>query len=172
MPVLRVQPYEDIGTPAILVNADRDGMRMFQSAVRSAHESGEATFSFDGITHHLVRQDGAADIEVGPHTVVWRFDDAKLVEMLELIPPLVDIPGPGHQYVDYIKSPVETLVLSVDEGVGRAPYGEFPQLLPAPRSVESQQQATPSVEAAPREASPEPDSPPSLPTGQAGNEPA
>jgi hypothetical protein len=172
MAVLRVQPYEDIGTPAILVNADRDGMRMFQSAVRSAHETGEATFDFGGITHHFLRQDGAADIEVGSHTVVWRFDDAKLVEMLDLIPPLVDIPGPGHQYVDDIKSPVETLVLSVDEGLGAAPYGEFSQLLSAPRSVESQQQATSSGEAGPQDANPEPDSSSSLPTGQAGNEPA
>ena len=156
--------------PAILVNADRDGMRMFQSAVRSAHKNGEATFSFDGITHHLVRQGGAADIERGPHTVVWRFDDAKLVEMLDLIRPLVDIPGPGHQYVDDIKSPVETLVLSVDESVALAPYGEFPQLPPAPPSVESQRQPTHSVEAAPRAASPAADSPPSLPTGPARNE--
>jgi hypothetical protein len=98
MAKLRVQPFEDIGTPVILVNADREGMRLFQSAVRSAHESGEASFQFDGITHHLARQDGTADVELGPQEVVWRFDDSKLVEMLELIPPLVDIPGPGHQY--------------------------------------------------------------------------
>lgn len=142
MAVLRIQPYEDIGTPAILINADRDGMRMFQSAVRSAHESGEAFFEFDAIKHHIVRQDGAADIEIGPHTVLWRFDDAKLVEILDLIPPLVDIPGPGHQYVDYIKSPVETLVLAVDEYVGHAPFGEFPELLPAPRSAEPHQPTT------------------------------
>ena len=131
MAVLSVQPFEDIGTPAILANADRDGMRLFQSAVRSAHESGEATFEFNAVTHHVVRQHDAADIEFGPHTVVWRFDDAKLVEMLDLIPPLIDLPGPGHQYVDYIKSPVETLVLSVDEYVGHAPFGEFSALLPS-----------------------------------------
>jgi hypothetical protein len=65
-----------MGDPAILVNAYRDGMRLFQSAVRSAHESGEATFEFDAIMHHVVRQEGAADIEVGAQTVVWRFDDA------------------------------------------------------------------------------------------------
>jgi len=138
MAVLRVQPFEDIGTPAILVNADRDGMRLFQSAVRSAHEGGEATFEFNAVRHHLVRQDDAADIELGPHTVVWRFDDAKLIEMLDLITPLIDLPGPGHQYVDYIKSPVETLVLSVDEYLDHAPFGEFPQLLPVTTSEEPQ----------------------------------
>jgi hypothetical protein len=147
MAVLRVQLFEDIGTPAILVNADREGMLLFQSAVRSAHESGEATIEFNAIKHHVVRQDAAADIEVGPHTVVWRFDDAKLVEMLDLIPPLVDIPGPGHQYVDYIKSPAEVLVLSVDEYLGHAPFGEFPQLLPVPPSEEPQGLSAFSVEA-------------------------
>ena len=133
MAKLRVQPFEDIGTPAILLNADRDGIRIFQSAVRSAHESGEATFEFDGIKHHLVRQDGAADLELGPQTVVWRFDDTKLVEMLDLIPPMVDTPGGGHQYIDDLKSPVEVLVLSVDEYKGPLNYGEFSQLYPSPR---------------------------------------
>jgi hypothetical protein len=132
MAAFRVQPFEDIGVPAILVNADRDGMRMFQSAVRSAHEDGAATFESDAIKHQIVRQDGAADIELQSHTVVWRFDDARLVEMLNLIEPLVDIEGPGHQYVDDLNSPVETLVLSVDEYIHAAPFGEFPQLLPVP----------------------------------------
>ena len=51
MAKFRVQPFEDIGIPAILVNADRDGMRMFQSAVQSAHEDGAAAFEFDAIKH-------------------------------------------------------------------------------------------------------------------------
>ena len=135
--VFRVQPFEDIGVPAILVNADRDGMRMFQSAVRSAHEDGAARFEFDGIKHYVVRQDGAADIDLGSQTVVWRFDDAKLVEMLNLIEPLIDIEKPAHQYLDDLISPVETLVLSVDEYIAGAPFGEFPQLMPA-HPVESQ----------------------------------
>ncbi len=132
MAKLRVQPFEDIGDPAILVNADRDGMRLFQAAVRSAHEGGAATFEFDAIKHHVVRQEGAADIELGPQTVVWRFDDAKLVEMLDLIAPMVDTPGAGHQYVDHLRSPVDLLVLSVDEYKGRLNYGEFSQLYPQP----------------------------------------
>ena len=138
MAAFRVQPFEDIGVPAILVNADRDGMRMFQSAVRSAHEDGTATFEFDAIKHYIVRQDGAADIELAPQTVVWRFDDARLVEMLNLMEPLVDIEKPGHQYLDDLNSPVEILVLSVDEYIHAAPFGEFPQLSPAVPTVESQ----------------------------------
>lgn len=100
MAVFRVQPFEDIGVPAILVNADRDGMRMFQSAMRSAHQDGTASFEFDAIKHYIVRQDGAADIELKSQTVMWRFDDARLLEILNLIEPLVDTEKPGHQYVD------------------------------------------------------------------------
>ena len=137
MAVFRVQPFEDIGVPAILVNADRDGMRMFQSAVRSAHEDGAASFEFDAIKHCIVRQHGSADIELESQTVMWRFDDTRLVEILNLIEPLVDSEKPGHQYVDDLNSPVETLVLSVDEYTHAAPFGEFPQLSPVPPSANS-----------------------------------
>jgi hypothetical protein len=130
MAKLRVEPFEDIGDPAILLNADHDGIRMFQSAVLLAHDNGVATFEFDGITHQVVRQHGAADIELGRQTVVWRFDDAKLAEMLDLMVPMVDLPGPGHQYVD-LNSPVEVLVLSVDEYKRPLSYGQFSQLYPA-----------------------------------------
>lgn len=69
-------PNFNWGDDVVLVGADRDGMRMFQSAVRSAHEAGAATFEFDAVKHYIVRQDGAADIDLGSQTVVWRFDDA------------------------------------------------------------------------------------------------
>ena len=131
MAKLRLQPFEDMGDPAILLNTDQDGIRIFQSAVRRAHESGEATFEFDGIKHQVVREDGAADIELGPQTVVWRFDDAKLLEMLDL---MMNSNSPGHQYVDDLKSPVELLVLSHHEYKGPLNYGEFSQLYPGRRS--------------------------------------
>ena len=107
-------------------------MRMFQSAVRSAHDAGAASFAFDAIKHRVVRQDGAADIELGSQNVVWRFDDAKLVEMLNLIEPLVDTEGPGHQYVDDLNSPAETLILSVDEYTHGGPFAVFPHGEPVP----------------------------------------
>ncbi len=102
MAIFRVGYFSDFdwGDDVVLVGADRDGMRMFQSAVRSAHVDGAASFEFDAIKHYVVRQNGAADIELGSQTTVWRFDDAKLVEMLNLIEPLVDGHRPGHQYVD------------------------------------------------------------------------
>lgn len=129
MAKLRVEPFEDIGVPAILLNTDQDGIRIFQCAVQQAHHNGEATFEFDGITHHVVREDDAADVEIGPRRVTWRFDDAVLAEMLDLMVPMVNNTTPGHQYVD-LKSPVEVLVLSHDEYTGTLYYGGFPQLYP------------------------------------------
>jgi hypothetical protein len=61
-----LNPFEDMGDPAILLNTDRDGIRIFQSVVRRAYESGTATFEHDGVKHEVVREDGAADIELGP----------------------------------------------------------------------------------------------------------
>jgi hypothetical protein len=123
----------DEGYDAVLVGADREGIRMLQSAVRSAHDNGTASFEFDTITHHIVRQDGAADIELGPQTVVWRFGDAQLIEMLDLIEPLVDIIKPAHNYLD-LNSPAETLILSVDEYTEGVPFSEFPHGEPVPPS--------------------------------------
>jgi hypothetical protein len=134
----------DDGYDAVLVGADRDGMRMLQSAVRSAHVDGAASFEFNAIKHHIVRQDGAADIELGPQTVVWRFDDAQLAEMLDLIEPLVEIIKPAHNYLD-LNSPAETLILSVDEYTRGNLFSVFPHGEPVPPS-------------------------PSAPAGQAGTE--
>jgi hypothetical protein len=126
---LRVEPFEDIGVPAILLNTDLDGIRMFDAAVQQAHDNGEATFEFDGITHHVVREDDAADVEIGPRRVTWRFDDATLAEMLDLMAPMVNNTTPGHQYVD-LKSPVEVLVMSHDEYKSPLNYGKFSELYP------------------------------------------
>lgn len=171
MAKLRAQPFEDIGDPAILLNTDRDGIRIFQSAVRSAHESGEATFEFDGIKHQVLREDCAADVELGSQTVVWRFDDAKLLELLELMVAMVNSNRPGHQYFDDLKSPVELLVLSHDEYEGPLAYGEFPQLYPESPSIELQKPTASSVGAGRDDAAHQAKPPLSLtPTEQAGKE--
>lgn len=114
MAVFRVKADSYFGDEAILAYADRAGMRMFNSAVISAQKNGRASFEVDGIEHQIIRQCNAADIEQRSRTVVWRLDDAKLVELLDLIEPLIDAEGPGHQYLD-INSPASTLTLSVDE---------------------------------------------------------
>src|ERR1700749_213260 len=140
MTIFRVGFFPDFlwGDDVVLVGADRDGMRMFQSAVRSAHHDGTASFEFDAIKHQVVRQNGAADIEPGSQTVVWRFDDAKLQELLNLIEPLVDIIKPAHNYFDDLSSPAEILILSVDEYTRGGPFAVFPHGVPVPPRKEPQ----------------------------------
>ena len=118
MPVFHVVPFSDIGVPALLAQADREGMRIFQSAVQSARRCGSAHFESNSVRHRVVRQDGAADIELGADAVVWRFDATKMDELLVLVAALIDCGTAGHHYVDDLRSPVETLVLSVDEYPG------------------------------------------------------
>ena len=134
MAKLHLEPFEDMGDPAILLNGDRDGFRMFESAVRQARETGEASFEFEGITHDFVKQDDAADVVLGPRRVLWRFSEEALSELLDLIPPLIDPPGAGHQYFD-LNGPVDLLVLSVDEYNRPLGYGVFSELYPAGTST-------------------------------------
>ena len=105
---------------------------MFQSAVRSAHDDGAASFEIGAIKHHVVREDGAADIELSSQSVVWRFDDKKLVELLKLVEPLVDITKPAHNYLDDLNAPAETLILSVDQYIDGGPFAVFPHGEPVP----------------------------------------
>lgn len=140
MTIFRVGFFSEFswGDDVVLVGADRDGMRMFQSAVRSAHADGTASFEFDAIKHDVVRQDGAADIELGSRNVVWRFDEAKLAEILNLIEPLVEIIKPAHNYFGDLNHPDATLILSVDEYLSGGPFAVFPHGEPVPApSVET-----------------------------------
>jgi hypothetical protein len=118
----------------VLVGADRDGMRVFQSALRSAYENGEGAFELHGIQHRIVRKNGAADIELGTPMVVWRFDETKLPEILDMVAGLIDVAHPAHNYFDDLDSPDATLLLSVDEYVDGGPFSEFPQGMPVPPS--------------------------------------
>lgn len=60
--------------------------------------------------------------------VTWRFDDEKLVEILDLIEPLIIFDKPAHNYLDLGPGDIEEIIFALDEYVGIAPYGEFPQL--------------------------------------------
>src|SRR5262249_53890538 len=103
-----------------------------QSAVRSARDNGSASRSEERREGQVVRQDSAADIELGSQNVAWRFDDAKLVELLNLIEPLVDIIKPAHNYFDDLINPNATLSLSVDEYTRGGPFAVFPHGEPVP----------------------------------------
>ena len=133
MAILRVGFFPDFKwSDVVLVGADRDGMRVFQSALRSAHKDGEGSFELHEIQHRVVRQDSAADIKLGSGTVVWRFDDTRLLEILDMVAGLIDADRPAHNYFDDLSSPTATLMLSVDEYVDGGPFAEFPQGMPVP----------------------------------------
>ncbi len=89
---------------------------MFTSALRSALEVDHAAFDSEGTRHQIVQQSAAADIEIGKQAVVWRFDNAKLGELIDLTESLIAVGTPGHQYAD-INSPTLTLIVSVNEHV-------------------------------------------------------
>jgi len=129
MAKLRVEPFENIGYPAILLNTDHEGLGIFLTAVSKAYESGEATFQFDKITHQVLLQSGAADIELGAQKVIWRFDADALSEIIEFVKSMIENSRPSHQYID-LNGPVEELVISVDEYQHPLNYGEFSQLYP------------------------------------------
>jgi hypothetical protein len=160
----------DCGYDAVLASADRDGMRMFQSAVRSAHEAGEGTFELHGIQHQIIRQDRAADIELGSPTVVWRFDETQLAEILDMAVRLTNVAHPAHNYLD-LNSPAETLILSVDEYTHGGPFAEFPHGEPVPPPADSQTSTASDSEISPdpgaAQAKP---SPPSTPAEHASSE--
>jgi hypothetical protein len=135
MTVFRVGFFPDFKWgDVVLVGADRDGMRAFQSTLRSAHEAGEGTVEIHGIQHRIMQQNGASDIELGSSTVVWRFDETKLAEILDMTVGLTSVAHPAHDYFDDLNSPAATLLLSVDEYVDGGPFGEFPQGMPVPPS--------------------------------------
>ena len=171
MAIFRVGFFPDFKwDDVVLVGADRDGMRVFQSAVRSAHEDGDGAFQLNGIQHRIVRQNGAADIELRSLIVVGRFDDIKRAKILDMAVGLINIGHPAHDYFDSLNSSAATLMLSVDEYVDGGPFAEFPQGMPVPAlPVESQATTALGSEGSPDIRTPQATpSPPSLPTEQAG----
>lgn len=125
-PFFRVGYFDDFhcGDPAIVVGADRAGMQLFQTAVRTARAHGSATFTRHGVEHTVSRYDGAAGIELARHRVRWRVDDCRLVEILALVRALVDSDRAGHQYLDTLTEPDVTVILSVGEYVDDAMFDE------------------------------------------------
>ena len=116
MTIFRVKFAEGFrNEDVVLAIADREGLRVFQAAVLTARKDGKATFDIDGAKHRIVRQPNAADMELGSETVVWRFDESKLVEIFDKNVPMLEHDFPAHQYIDYLNTPASTLVISVDE---------------------------------------------------------
>lgn len=114
MTTFRITPSSYFGDEATLATGDRDGLRLFVDALQTALGVGEAIFDCGSVRYRIERRSGAAELAVGDGTVVFRFDSAKITEIIDLTEPLIATATAGHQYVD-IHSPTSTLIISVDE---------------------------------------------------------
>jgi hypothetical protein len=124
MNIIRVELAPEFrGEDVVLLAMDGAGVTTVITALTDAEQLGSSQLEHDGVTHQFVIQAGAADIELGEDRVVWRFDHAKAVEIVEDLTVMNRSEGPGHEYVD-ISTPTNTLVLSRDEYV---------RVLPRPR---------------------------------------
>lgn len=124
-------PEFHFGDDAVLLALDGSGVDQFHAAVVSAEQQGSAILAHGGVTHEILVEPGAADIDLRPTRVVWRLDGAKAAEIATGLTALGagtagDPPRSGHVYVD-LSSPAKTLVVSRDEYVDAV----FPWLSPS-----------------------------------------
>jgi hypothetical protein len=104
----------NFGDDAVLLAMDSAGVDEVLAAVTQAAQHGSAQLDHGAIVHQLLIQAGAANIEFGAGTVIWRLGSAVAAEIIELLTEMHDNPGSGHHYVD-ISRPADTLVLSQNE---------------------------------------------------------
>jgi hypothetical protein len=121
MTIIRVEfaPEFVLGDDVVLLAMDGAGTATFAAALREAEQQGSTQLQLGEVTHELVIQAGAADVDLDDTRVVWRLDAAKVVEIIENLDILGDSDRPGHRYVD-ISKPADTLLLSRDEYVRKS----------------------------------------------------
>lgn len=106
----------DSGHDAVLLAMDDAGVSEVLAAMRQAAQQGSARLSHGATTFLFRIEAGAADIEFHDGAVVWRLDDAKAAELIELLNSMVDSGIPeGHHYLEGMSTPTETVVLSRNE---------------------------------------------------------
>lgn len=106
-----------MGDDAVLLAMDDKGLAAVDAALREAAALGAAELKHGDVTHLFRVKPEAADIEFDDTRVLWRLDAAKVAEIRADLKALSN--GPGHHYVD-IRTPADTLLLSVGEYVGAA----------------------------------------------------
>jgi hypothetical protein len=100
---------------AVLLILNDGGTSTFLAVLTRAAQHGSAQLDLGDITYQFVIEAGAAHVEFGARTVVWRFDEAKAAEVIELLSAAVQSTHiAGHHYVD-ITAPADLLVLSYNE---------------------------------------------------------
>jgi hypothetical protein len=117
MSIIRVEFAPDFrGEDVVLLAMDGAGVATFVTALKDAERHGSSQLQHGGVTHEFLIQADEAAIDLDDIRVVWRFDPAKAVEIVEDLDVLAKAGSPGHHYVD-ISKPTNTLVLSRDEYV-------------------------------------------------------
>jgi len=102
------------GRDAVLFAMDNAGVNPFRAALTQAQQQGSSRLDVDEMTHQVLVEPGAAEVQFQDAKAVWRIDHAKAAEIIELLTDMSQHPGAGHHYVD-ISAPAATLVISVDE---------------------------------------------------------
>jgi hypothetical protein len=87
------------GDDAVLLAMDTAGVDQVLAAVKRAAVQGSARLDHGATAHQFLIEAGAADVEFGEGTVVWRLDSAVAAEITELLTEMHDHPGSGHHYV-------------------------------------------------------------------------
>jgi len=105
----------------VLLAMNNAGVDTVLAALTQAAQKGSARLDHGVTIHQFVIEPGAADIEFGDGTVLWRLDSAKAAEIIEFLTEMHDHPSAGHHYVDYMSTPARTLVLSLNEYLGSLP---------------------------------------------------
>ena len=99
----------------VLLAMDTAGVDTVLAALTQAAQKGSARLDHGVTIHQFDIEPGAADIEFGEGTVLWRLDSAKAAEIIEFLTEMHDHPDDsGHYYVD-ISKPADMLVLSQNE---------------------------------------------------------
>ncbi|NVN50293.1 hypothetical protein [Mycolicibacterium hippocampi] len=118
MSIIRVDLAHEFmfGDDVVLLAMDGAGVTTFADALKNAVQQGQSRLTHDGVTHHFFVRNGESVVELDGASVVWKFDPAKVSEVIDNLDSLSGNNRPGHQYVD-ISKPADTLVLSRDEYV-------------------------------------------------------
>jgi hypothetical protein len=104
-----------LGDDAVLLILNDGGTSTFLAALTRAAQQGLARLDLGDTTYQFLIEAGAAHVEFGARTVVWRLDDAKAAEVIDMLTAAVQSSHVvGHHYVD-ITAPADLLVLSYNE---------------------------------------------------------